>query len=151
MIDVKVKVIHGPNLNMLGIREPDKYGSWTLDDINKSLSTLALELAIDEISFFQSNSESAILHEIHCCHQKTDGILINPAAYGHTSIALRDAFLSCSIPFVEVHLSNIYAREEFRHKSFLTDIALGVISGFGAESYILGLRALHHMLGRARA
>ncbi|MBX9671540.1 MAG: type II 3-dehydroquinate dehydratase [Candidatus Obscuribacterales bacterium] len=148
---MKVKVIHGPNLNMLGIREPDKYGTRTLDDINESIASLARELKIVEVVFFQSNSESAIIDEIHSCHQKIDGVLINPAAFGHTSIALRDAFLSASTPFVEVHFSNIYAREEFRHKSFLTDIAIGVVSGFGDESYMLGLRALHHSLLKVRA
>lgn len=145
-----VKVIHGPNLNMLGIREPDKYGSSSLDEINNKLSLLAKELGLAQISFFQSNSESALVEEIQSCHRQIDGILINPAAYGHTSIALRDAFLAVSIPFVEVHLSNIYAREEFRRKSVLTDIAQGVVSGFGSESYMLGLRALEHILAKRR-
>lgn len=140
---MKIKVIHGPNLNLLGTREPEKYGAKTLDQINGELKTLAQELGIAEIEFFQSNIEGEIVDEIQKSgHEKFDAVLINPAAYGHTSIAIRDAFLGVALPFVEVHLSNIYKREEFRKKTYLSDIAEGVITGFQSESYMFGLRAL---------
>ncbi len=139
---MKLLVLHGPNLNLFGTREKALYGSFTLDDVNNNLKAIATELAC-EISFLQSNSEAVLIDEIHKAgKEKIDGILINPAAFGHTSIALRDALLGVSMPFVEVHVTNIYAREEFRHKTYLSDIAIGVITGFGAESYNLGLRAL---------
>ena len=139
---MKVLVVHGPNLNLLGTREKSVYGTATLADINNSLESIAHELSVS-LSFLQSNSESVLVDAIHKAGaEKTDGLLINPAAFGHTSIALRDAILGVSLPFVEVHLSNIYSREEFRHKTYLSDIAIGVITGFGAESYSLGLRAL---------
>lgn len=139
---MKVLVLHGPNLNLFGTREKSIYGSWTLTDINNGLEKIAKELSV-EITFLQSNSESVLIEEIHKAGvEKVDGLLINPAAYGHTSIALRDAILGVSLPCVEVHCSNIYAREEFRHKTYLSDIAIGVITGFGADSYFLGLRAL---------
>lgn len=140
---MKIKVIHGPNLNLLGTREPEKYGAKTLDQINGELKTLAQELGIAEIEFFQSNIEGEIVDEIQKSgREKFDAVLINPAAYGHTSIAIRDAFLGVALPFVEVHLSNIYKREEFRKKTYLSDIAEGVITGFQSESYMFGLRAL---------
>lgn len=139
---MKILVLHGPNLNLLGKREPEIYGKDSLEDINSSLEKLAGELGV-ELSFLQSNSEAELLEAIQQASTKgISGVLINPAAYGHTSIALRDAFLSTQIPFVEVHLSNTFARESFRHKSFLADIASGVIIGFGATSYMLGLRGL---------
>ena len=139
---MKVLVLHGPNLNLLGTREKAVYGQATLAEIDKGLETIAKELSVG-ITSAQSNSEAVLIEEIHKAGQaKTDGLLINPAAFGHTSIALRDAILGVSLPFVEVHLSNIYSREEFRHKTYLSDIAIGVITGFGAESYFLGLRAL---------
>ncbi len=139
---MKVLVLHGPNLNLFGTREKAVYGSFTLADVDKGLETIAGELSV-EISSLQSNSESVLIDAIHKAgSDKVDGLLINPAAYGHTSIALRDAILAVSIPVVEVHASNIYAREEFRHKTYLSDIAIGVITGFGAESYFYGLRAL---------
>lgn len=139
---MKVLVLHGPNLNLFGTREKSIYGSATLADINSELEKIAQELSV-EITCLQSNSESVLIDEIHRAGaEKVDGLLINPAAYGHTSIALRDAILGVSLPFVEVHASNIYAREEFRHKTYLSDIAIGVITGFGANSYFLGLRAL---------
>jgi len=139
---LKVLVLHGPNLNLFGTREKSIYGSATLCDINDGLEKIAKELSID-ISCLQSNSESVLIDEIHKAGaEKIDGLLINPAALGHTSIALRDAILAVALPCVEVHASNIYAREEFRHKTYLSDIAIGVITGFGAESYYLGLRAL---------
>jgi 3-dehydroquinate dehydratase II len=139
---LKVLVLHGPNLNLFGTREKSIYGSATLADINSELEKIAQELSV-EITCLQSNSESVLIDEIHRAGaEKVDGLLINPAAYGHTSIALRDAILGVSLPCVEVHASNIYAREEFRHKTYLSDIAIGVITGFGANSYFLGLRAL---------
>jgi 3-dehydroquinate dehydratase II len=139
---LKVLVLHGPNLNLLGTREKAVYGTSTLADINKNLESIGQELSVS-LTFLQSNSEAVLIDEIHKAGAaSTDGLLINPAAFGHTSIALRDAILGVSLPFVEVHLSNIYSREEFRHKTYLSDIAIGVITGFGAESYSLGLRAL---------
>lgn len=143
---MKIKVVNGPNMNLLGKREPEKYGGKTLSSINESLRSLAKDLQIETIEFFQSNSEGALVDAIQESCGNVDGILINPGAYGHTSIAIRDAFLATEIPFVEVHLSNIYSREEFRHKSYLSDIASGVVAGFGPESYLLGLRGLHAKL-----
>jgi 3-dehydroquinate dehydratase-2 len=143
---VKIKVIHGPNLNLFGVRQPETYGTATLEQINDALSTLAKELGIEPLEFFQSNIEGELVDAIQQAHKKIDGILINPAAYGHTSIAIRDALLAISMTLVEVHVSNIYKREEFRHKTYLSDIAEGVITGFGSDSYLLGLRALHSIL-----
>jgi len=134
-------VIHGPNLNLLGTREPEIYGADTLDDINQSLAQWAKRDGVG-LETFQSNNEGDI---VGCIQQagvnKTDMIIINPAAYTHTSIAIRDAFLATRVPFIEVHLSNVYAREAFRKHSHLSDIAIGVISGFGINSYRLALDA----------
>ena len=138
---MKILVLHGPNLNMLGLREPDVYGSDTLAQINDRLAQDAIELGAD-LSFLQSNHEGILIDAIHAAFQVQQGILINPGAFTHTSVALRDAIASVNIPTVEVHLSNVYKREEFRHHSFIAPIAIGQISGFGAESYRLGLRAL---------
>lgn len=138
---MKILVLHGPNLNMLGLREPEVYGSTTLAQINDRLAQDAMELGA-ELSFLQSNHEGILVDAIHAAFQVQQGILINPAAFTHTSVALRDAIASVNIPTVEVHLSNVYKREEFRHHSFIAPIAIGQISGFGAESYRLGLRAL---------
>ncbi len=138
---MKILVLHGPNLNMLGLREPEVYGSTTLAQINDRLTQDALELGA-ELSFLQSNHEGVLIEAIHAAFQVQQGILINPAAFTHTSVALRDAIASVNIPTVEVHLSNVYKREEFRHHSFIAPIAIGQISGFGSESYRLGLRAL---------
>lgn len=135
-----ILVIHGPNLNLLGTRETDLYGDLTLEDINGKLSTLGNELGVS-LSFYQSNSEGDLVNEIQRALGNYDAVLINPGAYTHTSIALRDAILGVSIPTVEVHLSNIYQREEFRKKSMLADVAVGQITGFGVDSYLLGLRA----------
>jgi 3-dehydroquinate dehydratase-2 len=135
-----ILVIHGPNLNLLGTRETELYGNLTLDDINDKLNILGKELGIS-LSFYQSNSEGDLVNEIQGALGKCDAILINPGAYTHTSIALRDALLGVSIPTIEVHLSNIYRREEFRKKSLLADVAVGQITGFGVDSYLLGLRA----------
>ncbi len=141
-------VLHGPNLNLLGKREPEVYGTLTLDEINRSLEKLASELQCS-VSFFQSNSEGALIDAIQGAAGTYDGILINPAAYTHTSVAIRDAFASVAVPFVEVHLSNVYRREEFRHKSMTAPLAIGQICGFGVESYLLGLRALWGSLHRS--
>lgn len=136
----KILVLNGPNLNLLGIREPDHYGQTTLDDINKNLAALAEE-AGHELECFQSNAEYQLIEHIHQAYQNKIGFIIfNPAAFTHTSIALRDALLGVNIPFVELHLSNVYKRENFRHKSFFSDIAIGVISGLGYKGYELALQ-----------
>lgn len=141
-------LINGPNLNLVGQREPSLYGSQTLSDIAKELLVTANELEV-KLNFFQSNSEGEIIDCIHSCINSTDGILINAGAYTHTSIALRDALLGVEIPYVELHLSNIYAREEFRQKSFLADRAIGVVCGFGPTSYQLALKGLVAHLNRS--
>jgi len=138
---MKILVIHGPNLNLLGTREPDVYGTFTLDNITVSLTQLATELECD-ITVVQSNSEGTLVDSIQAARGKFQGILINPAAYTHTSVAIRDALSAVALPTVEVHLSNIYKREEFRQHSFVAPVAVGQISGFGPDSYLLGLRAL---------
>ncbi len=138
---MKILVLHGPNLNLLGKREPEKYGTHTLEQINETLKNFASELNI-EIEIAQSNSESFLVEKIQSAMDKFDGILINPAAYTHTSVALRDAVLAAAKPCVEIHLSNIYAREDFRQKSYLAPVCVGQISGFGHKSYVLGLQAL---------
>ena len=135
-----IQVLHGPNLNLLGSREPQIYGRVGLAEIDASLSTLADELGV-ELDSFQSNHEGEL---IDCIQRSTSsaGFLANPAGFGHTSVALRDAFLAVGLPLVEVHCSNTMAREGFRHRSYLSEVAVGVILGFGADSYTLGLRAL---------
>lgn len=138
---MKILVLHGPNLNMLGKREPSIYGSQTLEDINASLVDLSYELGC-QLSFFQSNTEGELIDAIHSASDTFEGILINPAAYTHTSIAIRDAISAVGIPTVEIHLSNIHRRESFRHISMIAPVSVGQISGFGAESYLLGLRGL---------
>ena len=140
-------LINGPNLNLLGKREPSVYGSQSLEDIHEELLNFASELD-SKLQFFQSNSEGEMIDCIQKSVGSIDGILINAGAYTHTSIALRDALLGVDIPYVEVHLSNIYAREEFRHKSFLSDQALGVVCGFGAISYQLALKGIVSYLKR---
>ncbi len=136
---MKILIIHGPNLNLLGKREADVYGTKTLDEINKLLKQLAKKLKV-ELDIRQSNHEGEIVDLIQNSKQYA-ALLINPAAYTHTSIAIRDAIAAVEIPTVEVHLSNIHKREEFRHKSLIAPVAHGQISGFGYESYLLGLRA----------
>ena len=134
-----VLIIHGPNLNLLGVREPEIYGDMTLQDINRNLSRLA-ENASVKLDFFQSNAEFALIERVQqTMSDGTDFIIINPAAYTHTSIALRDALAAVKMPFIEVHLSNIYSRESFRQKSYFSDLAIGVISGLGAKGYELAL------------
>ena len=134
-------IINGPNLNLVGKREPSIYGAQTLEDIQEELLNLANELDA-KLKFFQSNSEGEMIDCIQNSVSSIDGILINAGAYTHTSIALRDALLGVAIPFVEIHLSNIYSREEFRHKSFLSDKALGLVCGFGSNSYQLALQGI---------
>lgn len=134
-----VLVLHGPNLNLLGLREPEHYGKDTLDSINHSLAEQASKAGV-QLETFQSNSEAELIGRVQSLAGKsTDFIIINPAAFTHTSVAMRDALAAVKIPFIEVHLSNVYAREPFRHHSYFTDIAVGVISGLGAQSYTLAL------------
>lgn len=144
---MKVLVLHGPNLNLLGLREPEVYGAETLADVEEAIRRVAAELGV-EVTFFQSNSEGALVDAIQAAAGTADGVLINPAAYTHTSVALRDALLGVGLPFVEVHLSNVHAREPFRQRSLLADVAVGTVAGFGAESYLLGLRGLVGRLSR---
>lgn len=138
----RLLVLHGPNLNLLGTREPEHYGSIMLDDINLALARRA-ETADVELETFQSNHEGALIERVHAAKlQGVSYIILNPAGYTHTSVALRDALAGTAIPFVEVHLSNIYARETFRQHSYFSDLALGVISGFGHQVYLLALEYL---------
>ncbi len=137
---IRILVLHGPNLNMLGVREQDLYGHQTLNDINGLLDSWAKEAGV-HLEAKQSNHEGDLVTFIQEARGQFDAIVINPAAYTHTSIALRDAVLSAEVPTVEVHLSNIHQREEFRQHSFLAGVALGQISGFGPTSYVLGVRA----------
>ncbi|MFK5983855.1 MAG: type II 3-dehydroquinate dehydratase [Pseudomonadota bacterium] len=133
-----ILVLNGPNLNMLGVREPGHYGNTGLDVINKQLEEMADEQG-HSLASFQSNSEQALIEKVHQSFQNIDYILINPAAFTHTSIALRDALAAVNIPFIEIHLSNVHARESFRHKSYFSDLATGVITGLGKEGYELAL------------
>ena len=144
---MKILVINGPNLNLLGDREKENYGETTLETINEELKDLARELAV-EVDFFQSNTEGEIVDKIQAAKGVFDGIIINPAAYTHTSIALRDAILAVKIPAVEVHLSNIHSREEFRKTSFTAPVCIGQIAGFKKDSYLLALRAITGYLKR---
>jgi len=138
---MKILVINGPNLNLLGVREPDKYGTYTLAEIEAEIYAYSFELGTD-VETFQSNCEGEIIDKIQSALGVFDGILINPAAFSHTSIAIRDAISAVDMPCVEVHLTNIHAREEFRQKSLIAPVCLGQISGFKKNSYALGLKAL---------
>ena len=148
MQQLSVLVLHGPNLNLLGLREPGVYGRVTLDEINHLLETEGHSLQAS-VSTLQSNHEGVLVDAIHSARDIHQGILINPGAYTHTSVAIRDAIAAVALPTVEVHLSNIYRREEFRHHSYIAPVAIGQISGFGAESYLLGLHALIHHIRQA--
>lgn len=136
----KILVLNGPNLNLLGKRQPEIYGKATLADIEKQVRVLAKELGV-EVDFRQSNSEGELVTWIHQTAGKFDVLVINPAAYTHTSLAIRDAISAVGIPTVEVHLSNIHKREPFRHHSYIAEVAVGQIAGFGVQSYLMGLRA----------
>ncbi|MDC0415521.1 type II 3-dehydroquinate dehydratase [Gammaproteobacteria bacterium] len=139
---MKILVLNGPNLNLLGTREPEVYGTDSLEDIQNSLQSLALKNSMN-IDFYQSNSENALIERLHKAKQDSvDYIIINPGAFTHTSIALRDAFLGVDIPFIEVHISNIYSREEFRKKSYLSDISKGLITGLGVAGYEFALLSI---------
>lgn len=147
--DLNILLIHGPNLQLLGKRQPEIYGTETLDDINDRLLTKAKNKNID-LRIFQSNSEGEIVSKIGENIEWADGILINPAAYTHTSVAIRDALSSVDLPVIEIHLSNVHKREDFRHHSYVSPIATGIIVGFGSYSYDLALEAILQMLNSHR-
>ena len=138
---MKILLLHGPNLNLLGTREPEVYGSMTLNDINEKIIELGKELGA-EVICLQSNHEGALIDALHDARTWASGVVFNPGGYTHTSVALRDAISAIEIPVIEVHLSNVYAREEFRHTSFVSAVCKGKVSGFGWRSYELGLRGL---------
>lgn len=144
---MKILVINGVNMNMLGFRETEKYGTMTLKDLEKDLYAFSFELGID-LETYQSNIEGKIVEKIHSAKDGIDGIIINAGAYTHTSIAIRDAISAVNIPTIEVHMTNIYKREEFRHNSYLAPVCIGQISGFGANSYKLGLKAVIDYLNK---
>jgi len=142
----KILVLHGPNLNLLGTREPDRYGRATLDDINAELAAIA-QASGHELATFQSNAEHALIDRVHAARAECVAwILINPGAFTHTSVALRDALAAVALPFVEVHLSNVQAREPFRHHSYFSDLAHGVVAGFGSDSYRMALEFVSRRL-----
>ena len=145
---MRIAVINGPNLNLLGTREPDVYGAETLEKIEELVRASQVNESV-EFTWFQSNHEGSLIETIQSLVEKVDGFVVNAAALTHTSVALRDCLLGTGVPFVEVHLSNIFAREEFRRKSLLSDIAVGVVCGFGPQSYVVGTSALvHHLKNR---
>ena len=147
-VPIRILVLHGPNLNMTGLREPEIYGTITLADLNAQIATLAAELGV-EVEIFQSNHEGQLVDKIQAAREQCDALVINAGAYTHTSVALLDALLSVGLPVVEVHLSNLYKREEFRHLSYIARAAVGQICGFGVDSYLLGLRAVLATLKKA--
>lgn len=148
---MKILVVNGPNLNLLGTRETGIYGPETLASVNERIRIKAAELGVEIVEFFQSNSEGELVARIQKAGvEGVEGVVINAAAYTHTSVALRDALLTASVPFVEVHLSNVYAREPFRRHSYLSDVAVGVVAGFGGDSYLLGMEGLVKWLRRTR-
>jgi 3-dehydroquinate dehydratase II len=140
-----IYILNGPNLNLLGTREPEVYGKTTLADIERTCRDFGASHAL-VVQFFQTNHEGQLVDWIQEAAQQAQGLIINPAAFTHTSIAIRDALSACNIPVVEVHLSNIHRREPFRHLSYVSQVATGVICGFGADGYLLGLRALVNLL-----
>jgi 3-dehydroquinate dehydratase II len=142
---MKILILHGPNLNLLGSREPGIYGNIDLDEINRRVSDLAIKMEL-EVKCYQSNHEGALIDALHDARSWASGVVINPGGYTHTSVALRDAISGIKIPVVEVHLSNVYAREEFRHKSLISAVCVGKISGFGWHSYLLGLQAIAEII-----
>lgn len=146
---IRVLVLHGPNLNLLGSREPEVYGRETLTDITARLVEAGRALSV-EVDSFQSNHEGALIDRIHAAAGAAEAIIINPGAFTHTSVALRDALLGVELPFVEVHLSNVFKREPFRHHSYFSDVAVGVISGLGSAGYEAALRFLAHTLSAKR-
>ncbi len=141
---MKILVIHGPNLNMLGKREPAHYGMETMEDINRQMAEKGLQIGMT-LDFFQSNHEGMIVDTIQSAYGRYDGLIINPAAYTHTSLAIRDALLLLDIPVIEVHLSNIYKREPFRHHSVIADVVAGQVTGFGSNGYLLAMDAVFQM------
>ncbi len=142
---MRLTVINGPNLNLLAAREPELYGRATLGEIESLVQAEAIRLGV-QLEWFQSNDEGALVDLIQALPGRADGLILNAAAYTHTSLALRDALLAVRVPFVEVHLSNVFAREKARRRSMMADLAIGVIAGFGPHSYLLALRALHARL-----
>ena len=142
---MKILILHGPNLNLLGTREPEVYGSMSLDDINAKMIELGEELGA-EVTCLQSNHEGALIDALHEARTSAEGVVLNPGGYTHTSVALRDAISAIQIPVIEVHLSNVYAREEFRHVSMISAVCKGKVIGFGGRSYELGLRGLVDLL-----
>jgi len=146
---LRIRVLHGPNLNLLGTREQSIYGTLSLDALDSAITKLAEELAV-KVDLRQSNSEGDLVTWIQEARTRYDGIIINPAAYTHSSIAIRDAIAAAGLPTIEVHLSNIHQREEFRHRSYIAGVALGQISGFGPTGYLLALRGLHDHLSASQ-
>ena len=147
---MRIGVVHGPNLNLLGRREPELYGRQTLDELNQAIVQLGESLSASVVCF-QANGEGDLVDHVQGTASEVDGFLVNAGAYTHTSVALRDALLGVEKPYVEVHLSNVHAREPFRHHSYLSDRAVGVVVGFGPDSYFLGLRGLVDFLHRRKS